>query len=290
MARITTYPLIQTITNEGLLLISDVGESGNPTKSVSIEQLASFIGVGGSGLWSVDGSNIYNNNYATKSVVVGGKTATDIGAPLEVIGRISVTNLGQSTYVGHKAGASNPSGGSNTGVGYLALETTSTGGGNTGVGRRALRSNTDGDFNTAIGWDALDGLVDGSKNGAAGSNALGNVTHGNLNVGVGWNAGLNAYISGGLVPLTTSNQSTFLGQGTASKGQTSLNETVIGSDARGEGDNTVVLGGNAVVATYLKGVVSLGITTDYADNAAALAGGLIIGQVYRTGDVLKVVH
>lgn len=29
---------------------------------------------------------------------------------------------------------------------------------------------------------------------------------------------------------------------------------------------------------------------EYADNAAALAGGLVIGQVYRTGDLLKVVH
>ena len=28
----------------------------------------------------------------------------------------------------------------------------------------------------------------------------------------------------------------------------------------------------------------------YADNAAALLGGLIAGQIYRTGDYLKIVH
>lgn len=28
----------------------------------------------------------------------------------------------------------------------------------------------------------------------------------------------------------------------------------------------------------------------FADNAAAVAGGLLTGQVYRTGDVLKIVH
>jgi hypothetical protein len=28
----------------------------------------------------------------------------------------------------------------------------------------------------------------------------------------------------------------------------------------------------------------------YTDNAAAIAGGLLAGQVYRTGDVLKIVH
>ena len=29
---------------------------------------------------------------------------------------------------------------------------------------------------------------------------------------------------------------------------------------------------------------------DYADNAAAVAAGLLVGQVYRTGDILKIVH
>lgn len=29
---------------------------------------------------------------------------------------------------------------------------------------------------------------------------------------------------------------------------------------------------------------------EYADNAAAIVGGLAVGQVYRTGDVLKIVH
>ena len=29
---------------------------------------------------------------------------------------------------------------------------------------------------------------------------------------------------------------------------------------------------------------------EYADNAAALLGGLVAGNIYRTGDVLKIVH
>lgn len=29
---------------------------------------------------------------------------------------------------------------------------------------------------------------------------------------------------------------------------------------------------------------------EYADNAAALTAGLVAGNVYRTGDVLKIVH
>jgi hypothetical protein len=31
-------------------------------------------------------------------------------------------------------------------------------------------------------------------------------------------------------------------------------------------------------------------TPVYADNAAALLGGLVIGQIYRTGDDFKIVH
>lgn len=34
----------------------------------------------------------------------------------------------------------------------------------------------------------------------------------------------------------------------------------------------------------------LGTVAEHADNAAALAADLVIGQVYRTGDALKVVH
>ena len=30
--------------------------------------------------------------------------------------------------------------------------------------------------------------------------------------------------------------------------------------------------------------------TEFADNAAAISGGLLVGQVYRTGDTLKIVH
>jgi hypothetical protein len=32
------------------------------------------------------------------------------------------------------------------------------------------------------------------------------------------------------------------------------------------------------------------VTPEYANNAAALFAGLIAGQVYRTGDILKIVH
>jgi len=38
------------------------------------------------------------------------------------------------------------------------------------------------------------------------------------------------------------------------------------------------------------GILKATGTTEYADNTAALAGGLIAGDIYRTGDLLKIVH
>ena len=36
--------------------------------------------------------------------------------------------------------------------------------------------------------------------------------------------------------------------------------------------------------------LSIGVTNSYVDNAAAISGGLSIGKIYRTGDILKIVH
>ena len=41
--------------------------------------------------------------------------------------------------------------------------------------------------------------------------------------------------------------------------------------------------------TTSAGVRITGVS-EYADNTAALAGGLTTGDVYRTGDLLKIVH
>ena len=38
------------------------------------------------------------------------------------------------------------------------------------------------------------------------------------------------------------------------------------------------------------GIIQLDTVPEYSDNSAALAGGLTTGQIYRTGDILKIVH
>jgi hypothetical protein len=41
--------------------------------------------------------------------------------------------------------------------------------------------------------------------------------------------------------------------------------------------------------TRLDGKLNLGTATNYADNAAALAGGLVVGDFYRTGGAVQIV-
>ena len=47
--------------------------------------------------------------------------------------------------------------------------------------------------------------------------------------------------------------------------------------------------GNVKLETKSTGINILGVT-EYANNTAALAAGLVVGDVYRTGDDLKIVH
>ena len=59
MAIIFSYPLISSLANDDRLLISDMDAgSGNPTKSVTVSQLATFFGVstGGPFVPYVDGA------------------------------------------------------------------------------------------------------------------------------------------------------------------------------------------------------------------------------------------
>lgn len=43
-------------------------------------------------------------------------------------------------------------------------------------------------------------------------------------------------------------------------------------------------------ANFNAPAIVIASTPVYADNAAALLGGLVTGQIYRTGDYLKIVH
>lgn len=74
-----------------------------------------------------------------------------------------------------------------------------------------------------------------------------------------------------------------------------LNDKLIGTSVGGSPEDSTY---NFTLAKLLT-LISENLTatsftlsnvSEYADNAAAITAGLNVGQVYRTGDVLKIVH
>ena len=57
MSNILTYPLIPIVAGDDMMVISDVSVKGNPTRSVSVDQLGAYIGAGGGGAAGVTSFN-----------------------------------------------------------------------------------------------------------------------------------------------------------------------------------------------------------------------------------------
>ena len=47
---------------------------------------------------------------------------------------------------------------------------------------------------------------------------------------------------------------------------------------------------NLFSANFSASTIGIGSVPIFADNTTAVAGGLAIGKLYRTGDILKIVH
>ena len=164
---------------------------------------------------------------------------------------------------------------------------------NTFVGIGAGNANTTGSSNVASGRDALRSNTTGTNNTVSGVNALRFNTTGTNNTASGYQAG--RYIADGATANETGSNSLFLGEDTRALADGQTNQIVIGQGAIGIGSNSVVLGNDSIVTTALNGNVGIGTTSPksklhvvglpiYANNAAAIAGGLTAGAFYRTGD------
>ncbi|MBU0572402.1 MerR family transcriptional regulator [Patescibacteria group bacterium] len=106
-------------------------------------------------------------------------------APLEVSGRISQIDLGDSNYLGYKAGyVDDLTSNKNIGIGYYSLSSNTSGYVNTAIGYAALYTNISGYANTAIGWDTLFRNT-GDKNTAIGASSLRENTTGFSNTAIG---------------------------------------------------------------------------------------------------------
>ena len=151
----------------------------------------------------------------------------------------------------------NTTGKNNTTLGFKSLYSNITGNNNTASGRHSLYYNTTGNSNTASGTNSLYSNTTGNNNTAFGSFSLEFNTTGKHNIAFGHSSGKD--LSNGMAN-TISNNSIFIGGKTKALGDNQSNQIVIGYDATGAGDNSVVLGNNEITKTVLKG--NIGIGTD----------------------------
>ena len=131
---------------------------------------------------------------------------------------------------------------------------------NMALGRDALKQNTSGISNIAVGLGALENATDADNNTAIGQYAL-TLIQGDHNTAIGYAAGYNR--AGG-TNAGDNRESIYIGSlsqpGPASGGSSiaTENQIVIGYAATGFGSNTVTLGNDSIVGTYLKGNVVIG--------------------------------
>lgn len=80
------------------------------------------------------------------------------------------------------------------------------------------------------------------------------------------------------------------GDGNSGLFQTQADPTGAGTLVKASFDNDAKAASINVSATTTRGKITISGVEVFADNAAALLGGLVAGDIYRTGDTLKIVH
>ena len=239
MARINSYPSLTTPTTGDLLICTDVSETGNPTKSLSIADLSSLIAPAVGGATSLNGLS---------DVLIDGTSAYFITIPAGLVG-----NPGANVTLGFNAGSALTTGNSNTLYGHAAGDALTTGFSNSAFGDNALGAMTTGDYSVAVGDSALLKLTgDNSFNTAVGYEAGFELVSGVSNTLVGHDAGY------GGVGASFSNAVAIGDE--AGKSLTTANDVVaVGRRAF----NSINTQGNGVAVGFEAGRYAYGVNNSY---------------------------
>jgi hypothetical protein len=296
-------PTIHSLTNDYRIVAMD------QTTGALVTTPSSSIGVGGE-------QHLYYNPivrsfYSTNSIAAAN------GGTLENMRNIAIgdsalrdiSNNNDNVAIGFNSQRKNSGGQWNTAVGTGTLTNNILGISNSAFGTDALFSSI-GSANSAFGTASMSSATTASNSCAFGDNTLANVTTGQENSAFGQGA-LGSLVTGGFnvalgkdagywtpdpmepeydIANYGSSNSIYVGYNCKSGTATSTNEIVIGSEAIGNGSNTTTIGNSSTNSTKIFGRLNIGTVPEYAGNAAAISGGLVAGDVYRTGDALKVVH
>jgi hypothetical protein len=199
-------------------------------------------------------------------------TTTDAGFRLDVNGTARVNTLTVGLGAGQIA--------TNTVLGFQGLFSNTTGLQNVAIGYQSLYTNTTGGQNIAIGVSSLVFNTTGTGNTSLGDESMLRNTTGARNTAIGQRAG--TYAGSGTANNQTSSNSIYLGYQTRASASGATNEVVIGYDALGLGNNTVVLGNTSITKTFLRGTIN-------AANLPTSSAGLSAGDVWNDGGTLKIV-
>ena len=275
------------------------------TEPYTMSDIVDTVAASGGGGKFVDGTNPLDAVYITGNVGIGTTTPTEA---LDVSGRISLNDGGDSVFIGENAGFNDDgTGNRNVGIGIQSLEANTTGTSNTAIGRSSLllntsggqnssvgtfslNSNVGGNSNTAIGYQSLFFNTTGSNNVSSGYRSLRANTSASSNVAIGYEALIDTTTGNNNVALgtqagdinTTGANNVFLGTGSGPLNISQTNQIVIGYQALGNGSNTVTIGNLNIDLTVLRGTLNLA-------NLQTSATGLSAGDVWRDGNDLKIV-
>lgn len=206
-------------------------------------------------------SGFYRNPFTTNAVpgftvltnALGYVPATNTLAGIQAATGNRLFIGTDSTFVGYQSGLTN-SAFDNSGFGAFSLQSVATSPGNTAQGLSALRNLISGlGGNTAQGSKALYSLTNGYANSAQGFLGLYELVNGIYNTADGYAAG--RYLADGGTPLTSATNSLYIGANTKASADNVTNETVIGYNATGRGNNTVQIGDTNVTDTYIQGTI-----------------------------------
>ena len=223
---------------------------------------------------------------ATETGVVDNISLQELGGVDKTINGIRIGrgsgNQNSNTALGRISLLNNTTGGNNTAIGAATLFANTSGNGNTAVGTGSLSMNT-GSANTAVGASSMTSNLTGGSNVAIGSSSLQNNKTGDGNVAIGpaslyqiQNGFENVAIgfgSGG--GLDNGSNNTFIGRGSFI-GSTFSNTVLISAGTT----NRLLI--DSTGKTNLLHMLNIANTPVFIDNTAAISGGLVDGDVYRT--------
>jgi hypothetical protein len=251
--------------------------TGTSVKSLGLDTDGNVVTVSANTVstgWSLLGNSVTSTDF------IGTTNNQDIRFKRENvnIGRVALS----SVFFGSNSGLQ-VTGNHNVGIGNNTLSVATTMSYNLAIGNNSL-ANTVGSSSIAIGSGALPSATSGT-NLAVGGDAGAEVTTGTGNLILGINSGRG---------LTTGINNVFVGTNASPFRNDSSGNVVLGNlnPQIGTGQTNTVYIGNGVgdirISSNTSGKVSItknlnvGIVNVYADNASAIAGLLVVGDVYRT--------